>query len=84
MKYFCSLHFFKNSYNIILHNFSNIRCGLHVSQVSPQWSGKYKCHLANTDSTELEKIRYNNVNALGEKFCIVCFVLYFLSRKHQK
>ena len=36
---------------------SSTRCGLHFSQVGLEAGGRWKCHLANTDSRELEKIR---------------------------
>ena len=36
---------------------SSTRCGLHIPRVSGQWAGQWKCHLANTDSIELDKIR---------------------------
>ena len=36
---------------------SSTRCGLHIPRVSGQWAGQWKCHLANTDSVELDKIR---------------------------
>lgn len=36
---------------------SSTRCGLHVPNVTVAMSGQWKCHMANTDSQELEKIR---------------------------
>ena len=36
---------------------SSTRCGLHFSKVTEEAGGDWKCHLANTDSRELEKIR---------------------------
>ena len=36
---------------------SSTRCGLHFAQAEPEVGGRWKCHLANTDSRELEKIR---------------------------
>ena len=36
---------------------SSTRCGLHMPEVTEAAGGEWKCHLANTDSRELEKIR---------------------------
>ena len=36
---------------------SSTRCGLHIPRISGQWAGQWKCHLANTDSTDVDKIR---------------------------
>ena len=36
---------------------SSTRCGLHFSEVEVGRGGRWKCHLANTDSRELENIR---------------------------
>ena len=37
---------------------SSTRCGLHVSMAEVEMEGGWKCHLADTDSTEVEKIRW--------------------------
>lgn len=36
---------------------SSTRCGLRVPAAGPQHAGKWKCHLANTEEVEVEKIR---------------------------
>jgi len=36
---------------------SSTRCGLHVSSVDVEMGGRWKCHLADTDSKDLETIR---------------------------
>ena len=36
---------------------SSTRCGLHLAEAGPQWAGAWKCHLANTDSADVDKIR---------------------------
>ena len=37
---------------------SSTRCGLHVSSVDVDMGGRWKCHLADTDSKDLETIRW--------------------------